>query len=712
MIKKVLVCSSPDLNYIDGSSIWAQTIALAFANHENVEVDFIAKSTPERFELYQPLLDKNNINIIDGSDKKYWKGKSFNRLSPVQMAQLTTNLYNEFRYDGIIVRGLEIAQSLLDQPLVLKKCWLYLTDIPQNIMEYDAELISVMRELANHACFILCQSIGFVELWKSLVPGISDKKFKIYSPVIPDIDTNLTDIGSRESQVVYAGKFKSDWKTLEMANVWSAISSKIMDSQFIMIGDKIHQEKDYPDYHNLMLKALKNTERLQWAGAKSREEVQELLKRSRVGLSWRSESMNETLEYSTKILEYGGSGCAAILNRNNLHENLLGKDYPLFANSEEEFGEKLLLALSDLNVLRNAANKLYLLAKKHTFSERSKELKIWLNEAIVLEAKNNRPVTILVAGHDLKFFNLLQQRLFETGRYNFIIDQWQGHNKHDESQSLKLLSQADIIFCEWCLGNLEWYSKHKQDHQKLIARFHAQESKLPYLANANLDAIDHISFVSKHIRDETLSKISHIPINKTSIIANYLDDKKFTPLKKMGDAQFVLGMIGVTPKGKRLDRAIDLLEALLEKDNRYCLRIKGKNPLSYAWIHNRPEEIEYYKKILNRINSNSNLRYKVIFDPAGDDVNQWLSLVGYILSPSDAESFHMAIGEGILAGCCPIIWDWYGAKEIWGENYVFSNLSQIRDQILLKSNSEYELPSELISKFVIKRWESILEEVI
>ena len=31
MTKRVLICGNPDLNYIDGSSIWAQTIALATA---------------------------------------------------------------------------------------------------------------------------------------------------------------------------------------------------------------------------------------------------------------------------------------------------------------------------------------------------------------------------------------------------------------------------------------------------------------------------------------------------------------------------------------------------------------------------------------------------------------------------------------------------------------------------------------------------------
>lgn len=711
---KILICSSPDLNYIDGSSIWAQTIALVFAEQPNVKIDFIAKSSPERFELYQPLIDKKNINIIDGTKPEYWLEKKTKRLSPTQLAELTVMLHDKNNYDVIIVRGLEIAQKLLDDPKVLQKCWLYLTDIPQHYDEYTEGLKKIIESLAYGAQFILCQTQGFIDLWKKLSPNTTSEKFKIYSPVIPDIVENLSETLGRDRKVVYAGKFKEDWKTLEMASLWPKISALVEKSELIMIGDKIHHEKNNAGYHDAMLYALENTKSLSWVGAKSRSETQSILEKSQIGLSWRSESMNETLEYSTKILEYGGAGCAVILNRNGLHEKLLGTDYPLYANSEIEFIEKVVLAFNDDLVLLNASKRMKALAEKHTFSKRVIEVAQWLEIFVEKnKQKKSTTLTILVAGHDLKFFSLLQKELESTGKYKFLIDQWQGHNKHDAQNSLKLLQQADIVFCEWCLGNVEWYSKNKLKYQRLIARFHAQESKLPYLANAKFDAIDHISFVSEHTRKEALENIPGLLIDKTSVIANYLDDKKFTPLKKVGDAKFVLGMIGVTPKGKRLDRAIDLLEMLLKEDNRYYLRIKGKNPLSYSWIHNRPEEIEYYKNIFNRINSNPLLRYRVIFDPPGDDVNQWLSLVGYILSPSDAESFHMAIGEGMLTGCIPIVWNWEGAKDIWGEKNIVYSLSEARDKVL-STQGELLIQdvginlNKFIGTNIIIQWEEVL----
>lgn len=677
MTKRVLICGNPDLNYIDGSSIWAQTIALAISKSRKAKVDFIAKSTPDRDELFGPLKSDPNIEIVDGTDTKYWGGKASRRLSQPMMAELLVKLDSKKPYDAIVVRGLEIAAQLLKAPKILERCWLYLTDIPQDISKYSSAQRNEMKQLGEGCQKLLCQTTGFVELWKELVPSLSDDKFKLYSPVIPDLKKDLKSIAERPRTAVYAGKFKGDWMTLEMANLWPEIHAKLSSSNLVVIGDKIHNEVENPNYVRDMESALVSTKGLNWLGAQPREVVQHHLQNARVGLSWRHERMNETIEYSTKILEYGGAGCAAILNRNALHEQLLGVDYPLFANNEKEFLEKLKLALSDSELTQMASDSLRQIAERHTLSERSKEISNWLDETPTPpEAK--KVVKVLLAGHDLKFFTLLQKKLEASGQFQFVIDQWQGHSKHDEVKSKSLLKEVDVIFCEWCLGNIRWYSKNKLPNQRLVARFHAQESRTPYLAESNWDNIDHISFVSEHTRKEALDIFKGFPLSKTSVIPNYLDTEKFTPKRKTGEARFTLGMVGVAPMSKRLDRAIDLLEVLLESDERYCLRIKGKHPLDYVWLLNREDELLYYRNIFERINSKPSLRYKVIFDPPGDDVNDWFTMVGFILSPSDHESYHMAIGEGLLTGSIPIIWDWKGASSVWPNQKVVKNTSEAK----------------------------------
>lgn len=185
--------------------------------------------------------------------------------------------------------------------------------------------------------------------------------------------------------------------------------------------------------------------------------------------------------------------------------------------------------------------------------------------------------------------------------------------------------------------------------------------------------------------------------------------------RKNNDARYTLGIIGVTPARKRLDLALDLLEMLLSIDSRYCLRVKGKHPLDYAWLLKRSDELDYYEKIFNRINNSEKLRYKVIFDPPGDDVNEWFSMVGYILSTSDFESFHMAIGEGVLTGAKPIIWNWDGADEIWSSKFCVSSVSEavnlVQEEQLIDEYRSFVI-NNYSSKIIARSWMNLIESIL
>jgi glycosyltransferase involved in cell wall biosynthesis len=705
--KRVLVCANPDLNYIDGSSIWSQTIALILAETGTAKIDFLTRSTPFREELFAPLVRHSNINIISGPQTGKLAKFRRNRLSLEDMAALAVELDAEKNYDVILVRGYGIARTLLDSPRVLAKSWLYLTDISQSATSYNETDRETLRRIAHGSARVLSQTTGFRELWLKLIPDLPSHKCVLYSPVIPDFEEIQSPISSRKRLAVYAGKFTPEWMTLEMAQTWPELQH--LQATLRMIGDKIHTNAF--GFEPRMINALKNTPGLEWVGAMSRENVQSELREARVGLSWRAETLNDTLEFSTKLLEYGGAGCAAILNRNPLHESLLGEDYPLYANTREQYLHALEAALTNDDLAQTAANQLTKIAKEHTFNSRVRQVREWLNETPTNRTRQphiERKLTVLLAGHDLKFFKPLQRKLDSTGKFRFLVDQWHGHQKHDEKLSRELLVEADVILCEWCLGNLVWYSKNRLPHQRLIGRFHAQERKLPYVASSDWSRIDHITYVSEHMRREGMRAFG-FPEDKTSVIANYLDPDKFFGMKKNGDAKYNLGMIGAAPASKRPDRAVDLLERLVDVDPRYCLRIKGRHPLDFDWLLNRPDELSYYRRLFERINSNKHLSTRVIFDPPGDDINDWLSLVGYILSPSDNESFHMAIGEGLLSGCRPIIWPWAGAREIWGNKFIVADVEEAVEAVQIWAPELNELPTHMLPDNVVKEWCYLLQ---
>lgn len=287
--------------------------------------------------------------------------------------------------------------------------------------------------------------------------------------------------------------------------------------------------------------------------------------------------------------------------------------------------------------------------------------------------------TILFAGHDLKFALPVLQYLKETGN-EVLIDKWDDHNRHDEARSLELLGQADIVFCEWALGNLAWYSRNKQQDQRLIARFHSQELFTPYLKQTHLSQIDQIIFVGEFVRRVAVDRYQ-LNKAKTSVVPNVIGvrirDSSIDPQRR-----FTLGMVGIVPKQKRIDRALDVMEALLEREPRFTLEVKGRLPEDFHWMKNRPVEMRYYNEQFERINSSESLRNAVRFVEHGDDMETWYSNIGHALSLSEFESFHLTAADGAAGGAIPHILSWPGARQIYPSAWVVDDLDEICTNIL------------------------------
>jgi glycosyltransferase involved in cell wall biosynthesis len=80
---------------------------------------------------------------------------------------------------------------------------------------------------------------------------------------------------------------------------------------------------------------------------------------------------------------------------------------------------------------------------------------------------------LLICGYDLKFVSPLVPYL--SKEYEVQVDEWLGHNAHNKKQSESSAEWADIIWCEWLLGNAVFYSKWKNKDQRLIIRAHGFE---------------------------------------------------------------------------------------------------------------------------------------------------------------------------------------------------------------------------------------------
>ncbi|WP_404351036.1 glycosyltransferase [Phycicoccus jejuensis] len=286
---------------------------------------------------------------------------------------------------------------------------------------------------------------------------------------------------------------------------------------------------------------------------------------------------------------------------------------------------------------------------------------------------------VLVAGHDLKFARRLLDDLASAGAV-VSVDEWASHTEHDVQRSRDLLAEADVVFCEWALGNLEWYSQHVGAHQRLVVRVHLQELDRPYLARSAHENVDAYVFVGELIRQAAI--LGHgVPAGRSVVVPNYVDTEALARPKHPG-AEHTLGIVGVVPQRKRLDLALDVLERLRAAGSEHRLRIKGKLPDDFPWMSARPQEKAWFDRQFARIDAlNASAPGTVLFDGQGDDMAEWYRHVGVVLSVSDFESFHLTIPDGAASGSLPAVLAWDGADLIYPREWLSPTVEALVDRI-------------------------------
>lgn len=286
----------------------------------------------------------------------------------------------------------------------------------------------------------------------------------------------------------------------------------------------------------------------------------------------------------------------------------------------------------------------------------------------------HEPRRVLVAGHDLKFAGGFMEWLRGQG-HSVDVDVWSDHSHHDAVRSGRLLAAADTVFCEWSLGNIEWYAQHRRANQRLTSRFHSQELFTPHLYRLDVGLVDHTIFVGELVRQVAIRRFGYDEA-KTSVVPNALGvSPGQTPID--ANRRFTLGLVGMVPRQKHLDRALALLAQLRTVDRRYTLRVKGRRPEEYPWMIAREHEMDYYRELSARIKHDPLIEGAVFFDPHGDDMSSWYGGIGMALSVSDFESFHLTLADGAASGALPFSLAWPGAECIYPRDWLFRDIGSM-----------------------------------
>ncbi|WP_434986151.1 glycosyltransferase [Vreelandella zhaodongensis] len=341
------------------------------------------------------------------------------------------------------------------------------------------------------------------------------------------------------------------------------------------------------------------------------------------------------------------------------------------------------------------------LAKLQQWSSRQPTLALRKPPQVHAQPPNVPPKkTVVIAGHDLKFIKPFYPYFTKAG-IRVLLDFWTGHNQHNETASKRLVRQADTVFCEWTLGNAIWYAKHKREGQKLVGRLHAQEMRSPLFDKVPFDQFDKVIFVGPHMLRNAQQRNPALKENGI-VIYNAVDVDALQAVPRQPTNGKVLGLVGMVPQSKRLDRALDILKQLRQQDTGYTLRVKGKQPQDYPWMATyRPEEMAWYAEQYRRIAEDPDLQGAVFFDSHGNDMPQWYARVDIILSVSDHESFHLAVPEGAAAGCTPIVLPWEGADEIYPQEWMVESIHDAVEHISVDTKEQETIRRFTREKFAM-----------
>src|SRR5699024_4386266 len=219
----------------------------------------------------------------------------------------------------------------------------------------------------------------------------------------------------------------------------------------------------------------------------------------------------------------------------------------------------------------------------------------------------------------------------------------------------------------------------------LIVHLHGFELLSDWITELDIDNVSAVVVASEFYRQKA-HELRGWPLDKISVIPNSVNHFDFER-PKHDDARFHLGLVGMVPILKRPDRALDLLENLLEVDPRYTLHIRGHAPWDCAWEWKKAARQDAYRSFYARVGQRPDLLRAIAFEPFAPDMANWLRKIGWILSPSSRETFHLAAIEGATSGAVPLAWERDGARDIIGDEWTFSSTADICDFVTANNAS-------------------------
>jgi len=249
-----------------------------------------------------------------------------------------------------------------------------------------------------------------------------------------------------------------------------------------------------------------------------------------------------------------------------------------------------------------------------------------------------------------------------------IIESWkaEGHEvRYETGYNPQQHEWADLCFVDVCDNNAIVASRQRFVHSRLVIRAIDIECWVRQPAGVTWGNVDAIIFGAKHIEEMVRSFVSFPPTVTVAHVPFGVDLSKWSFRKRDGGGRRV-ALVAHRWSAKGLDMLLQVMAALGPGWRLDCLGTRSTE----QWLH------AYIDHII------AELGLEVSFTDRVSDVDPWLEDKDYLILASMKESFSYAAAEAAAKGIRPLIHNFWRAKDIWPQAWIWSTIDECVSKIL------------------------------
>jgi len=283
--------------------------------------------------------------------------------------------------------------------------------------------------------------------------------------------------------------------------------------------------------------------------------------------------------------------------------------------------------------------------------------------------------------------------------YNFsknLVEylQLKGHEVEHSPIFKPHFNEFDILHFDWADEVTEkglFQSASFVGNPRITVRLHAYEAHDGFAKKIPWHSVDTVIFVSDHYK-QIFEKLDLKSIPKETVVVWHgIDHNKFNFIQHTGKNFLYVGNVNIW-KGAQLLAQV----ALAYPDREVHIYGRGGKP--------QCSRSQIYYEHLNLPN--------IKFHEFREDICNVMKDPQYefILSTSIGESFHLAVAEGMACGLKPLVHDWFGAKQLWGNTW--RSIDDLKKMVDDKETSAKEASDYIFTNYNFERQLDKLTAVI